>query len=501
MCALAVLLGATLLVDRLVPFRSAGAQASPALAAVSAVPPQSAVSSSWYCQAALGAAPPPGTPGKPAPPAGPLGHASLVLANPTARDVRGTVHLEVPGGQEHDVGVDVPAEGRAVVEETSVVGSAAADVAATVLLEGGGVAAEQEIAGPLGRALVPCSSRASRTWYFGAGSTAGGSRLLIALYDPLPTSAIVNVSFLTPGGPLVPYDYQGMVVPAGGQVVLDAGTHAQDSALLAAVVTCSLGTVVAEQTSILPGSAPARLDLVGGVPAPARAWRFPAGLVAPGVGEEIDLADPGGSPAQVTLEIGASGLAVAPIEVSVPPGSVVPVPLAKQPRVPSSTVFDMTVRAASGAPVVATRSILDAPPASLAGSSLVAGGSGARRWVLAAGGEGGPSNEALVVQSTASRATAVTVEALEGGQHPGRAGTTPGSASTGAGSTAPGMPSLPVVAHAVVGAGQTVQLQVAVPGPGAPPALLVIAAAPVVVERDIAFGGGGVSNCLGEPWP
>lgn len=101
-----------------------------------------------------------------------------------------------------------------------------------------------------GRVIESCARRAGASWFLPAGSTTTGRDMLVALYDPLATDAVVSVRFLTNNGVVAPPDDQGIVVVGGGLVLVDAGLQVLDRADVTAVVTARSGAVVAAEALV-----------------------------------------------------------------------------------------------------------------------------------------------------------------------------------------------------------------------------------------------------------
>ncbi|MGH9066244.1 MAG: DUF5719 family protein [Acidimicrobiales bacterium] len=466
-----------------------------------AVAPVSALSSSWYCQVATAASPPAGgngstsTTGVPKPAQAPTksksqsqskskapgrARASILLANTGAAPVHGTVSTG-SGRSRRSMAVTVPAMGHVLVDESKL--SAAPDVAATVALDGGGVAVQQRLTGPGGTSTSTsnCASAPSAHWYFASGSTAGGDQLLVSLYNPLPTSAIADLSFATDKGRFVPSDDQGIVVPGGQQVVLDVGLHVQQRPIVATHVHVRLGRLVASETEIGKAAPGPGTWMALGAPATARTWHFPAGLVAKGAGEHLDLFNPSSSPAKVKVALGLASGSAEPIQLSVPPRSVVDLAAASQHRIPPGTLFALVVSSVNDVGIVAQRSITDTAPRGQRGRASMIGGQPARQWALAGGAASPNGWELVVADNPGPRPATVSVVLLDGD----------GAAAPGLGAVVvpPGRPVLlPLSKHLTAAQRQL--------------PMVVSSTRPVLVEQDLSPAGGkGLSTVLGEPLP
>src|SRR5436305_1401772 len=124
-----------------------------------------------------------------------------------------------------------------------------------------------------------------------AWSTERDDALHIELFNPFPGDAIVDLSFTTDEGATVPHDFQGLVVPARGMIVVDVGSHVRRRADIATTVVARTGRVVAGRLQIQ--SAPPAVNSVLGAPATPTTWPFPDGFASDGVNERYRVYNPG----------------------------------------------------------------------------------------------------------------------------------------------------------------------------------------------------------------
>ena len=157
-------------------FPTPGAPPGPGSADGVPVPPADATSSSAFCPAATGTA----------------AVATVYLTNSTTRAVAGIMTAVGPVGRHgsspmvHRT-VVVPPLGTAAVDPST--GLAKGSTASSFTFAGGGVVASQVVSGPLGWSTAPCASRTATQWAFAGGSTATGSSLALALFDPAAPAA------------------------------------------------------------------------------------------------------------------------------------------------------------------------------------------------------------------------------------------------------------------------------------------------------------------------
>jgi hypothetical protein len=363
-----------------------GAAAGPAAAVPAGMPvarPASAGSSTWYCAA--------GT----ARNGGSADHV-VVVANPTDRPRRATLTV-VPGGLSGSPPagagggavvrqVEVPARQRATVRLGDEVQAPLA--AAIVEVDGGGVAVEHRVSGPYGSDIGPCSPFTAATWHLAWGTTTRDARDLVVLFNPFPSAATVDASFVAADGRREPVRWQGFPVPARSVVGVELTDDVARSGQVAATFRARTGRVVVERIAQFDGSLGVRgmsLDLAvpdagtegtvwafadGGATAPtpvaaAPGSDDPAARTGLAASEKIVVYNPGADRAEVEVQVvpGAADAgddeAPEPFRLSVGPGGYDVVDLGAEARVPPGGHHATLVRSTNGVPVVAERVTTD----------------------------------------------------------------------------------------------------------------------------------------------
>ena len=471
---LAALLVAGLVADRVARPTDRDRAADP-LTLVEAMPtaaPATSLSSSWFCAGGTSRAE--GADGV-------VADATVHVANPSDRSLKGSIRVVPSEGEAKAVPLEVAARARTSVRLADVV--AAPYAAALVEVDGGDVAVEHQIAGPQGFSTAPCASSASERWYLAEGSTAreGANpedRLLLALYNPFPEDAIVDLSFTHEAGRSVPSDFTGLVVKGGALRVVNVGDHVRRRAHVSMTAIARSGRIVVDRIQLRNGSSKG-MSLALAATSPGTTWYFPEGLVADGVGESFHLYNPTTDEAQVSIELALETGAAEPFDLTVPPRGRLTVVAGEEERVPKGVGHAATVLSLNGVPIVAERSVVAVAPASRAG---VADSFGARRtaerWVLAAGAASPTVDEWIVVLNPGPSDATVTVRALAAGQL-----------------LAP--ESLPPQS---VKAGRRVAIRATEHFSREDLALLVEATSPVVVERGVYLvGSPGIALSSGVP--
>jgi hypothetical protein len=167
---------------------------------------------------------------------------------------------------------------------------------------------------------APCISTGITNWFAAGFDTTVGSSAILSVYNPTATPAVFNVSTFSQSGYVAPQRFQGYAVAAHSQAEINLG--------IAIVDLRDVGVHV----RVLRGS----LDIVGlqksgptvsyntGVEEPSTSALFPLVTTANNATAQIRLANPGPTPANVTLKVTLAKYHVPIQTVTVPPyGSAV----------------------------------------------------------------------------------------------------------------------------------------------------------------------------------
>jgi len=403
--ALAVLLIGGAVLDRM-PLRAAETTAG--VAAVAAMPtaaPRTSLSSSWFCAGAT--ATPEGVEGL-------IADGRVVIANAGDRALEGTITVVPSEGDPKTVPLRVGPRSVTSVRQREVV--AAPYASALVELNGGEAVVEHEISGPLGFSTAPCASSASDTWYLAEGSTAREDSMRLAIYNPFPEDAIVDLSFATDQGRAVPSDFTGLVVKGGRMRVVKVEEHVRRRNNVAVTAVARSGRMVVDRIQLRGGAAKG-ISLALATASPGERWFFPEGLVADGVTERFHVYNPTTREAEVSIELTLDEGATEPFDLTLAPRERLTVLTNEQERVPKNVGHAATVVSLNGVPVVAERSVSAVAPATRSGTADSLGARRtARQWVLASGSATETVDEVVVVLNPGPADATVSVKGLATGQ-------------------------------------------------------------------------------------
>lgn len=304
----------------------------------------------------------------------------IQLGNVDTRGARATI--TVFGGS--DV---APVRRRYRISPGRVVRVRVADIAAVpepgvlVEVQGGRTVVEHRVVRGDDQAFGPCAREPHAITRFAAGTTAAGAELWLALFNPFPDDAIVDVRANTGSGIRAPGSLQAMVVPRYSRVSVAIHDRLPRVDLVAIEVETRRGRVVAEQSLSLDGTDGRRGIAVTLGAESARQWRFPIGLTGSGHTERLVVSNPSSNAARITVRYALdAAAAIEPESVMVSGTSVIAIDLARvPPDIGFSVVLDASV------PVVAELVGASAAPQPAAARGIAADiglTTGAREWAV-----------------------------------------------------------------------------------------------------------------------
>ncbi len=305
---------------------------------------------------------------------------------------------------------DVPRKSLRAVRVGDVLATPEPGVLVEVL--GGQAVVSHGITGNGDAAVGPCAREPTSRLFFGGATTAKGASLWLALFNAFDDDAIVDVHFLTDKGPEAPEGLQGLIIARRTRVTVPVHDFARRDNLVSAVVSVRRGRVVGEQTLALDGTDGRKgLAMTLGIEAPARRWEIATGLITSGRLQTLSVANPGAKPALVRVSPRLYGDAsVAPIDLLIPVGSVVPVDLSV---LPPDIGFSLKVRANSAVIAETTVALVAPKPSNeWAIASSVGSDRGARRWVVSPARISATSSEIVYVLNAGKKPTQVRVRVV-----------------------------------------------------------------------------------------
>ncbi|QGG95812.1 DUF5719 family protein [Actinomarinicola tropica] len=284
---------------------------------------------------------------------------TVVIANLADQDRVAQVSIHPGTDEPVELEVDLPA---ASVERVALADHVDAPAAAAMVeVPGGGVAVTHVIEGEHGTDSGTCAAASSDEWHFAWGDTSRDARSFVALFNPFPRDAVVDMSFVTVDGVREPRALTGLVVPGEGVVLADVGAEVRRRDHVSTTVRARAGRVVAERLQSFDDSDGRRGTTVDlGVTEPQEVWVHTYGRVGPDVDQRLTVYNPTDAPAEVDVEVAlAEDLAggVAPFELTVRPQGFVTIDLAGEDRILDAVGQDdaeltLTVRSLNGVPVV-----------------------------------------------------------------------------------------------------------------------------------------------------
>ncbi len=210
-----------------------------------AVPPPDALTSSWFCPLVGMRGPVQG-----------FGEVTteVLLTNMTAEVASVSVEFRGRTTGRQYVMADVAPHSTGVVSTSDYVRDEV--TGALVEASSGGLAVTRRLVSPLGIDEARCSSVLAPDWYVPVGDTQTDALAVLAIMNPLPRDAIVDVTFASEAefGPFVAPALTGVVVPAWSTVAVDIGEHARRRDVVAASVQARAGRIAVDSLVAYDGS-------------------------------------------------------------------------------------------------------------------------------------------------------------------------------------------------------------------------------------------------------
>jgi hypothetical protein len=207
-----------------------------------------------------------------------------------------------------------------------------------VQISGGGVVAEEVAYN--GRAEVPCVSEGITRWSATGLSTLVGSTAYLSVYNPSATSAVFNVSVFTATGVSVPESFQGLAVPAHAQREVDLGTEVVNTPNIGVRLSVQRGSLEVVGVEDSNGTLSYEQGLTN---AANDAW-FPNVTTVDNSTAQISVMNPGGSTANVTVDVALGSYHIAPQTLTVLPYSTGALTITPNSAIPADGYANLTLK-------------------------------------------------------------------------------------------------------------------------------------------------------------
>lgn len=237
--------------------------------------------------------------------------------------------------------------------------------AAQVELESGPAVVYHEVSGPASKDAARCSTKASDTWYLPWGQTTLGATMHLALFNPFPGDAVVDVTFDTEDGFRRPEAYQAMLVRSRQLVVIQVEEVVTRRQRVSAQVVARSGRLVVDRVQTMTAGDVVVSDVGAGAPGAADAWYFPDGRVDPSVVEAFYVYNPSERIADVELTLVTGNTDPAtqpePFQLRLPGGAAAELVLNTQTRIAQPLAHATSVQASSDVSIVVERVLASGP--------------------------------------------------------------------------------------------------------------------------------------------
>lgn len=365
--------------------------------AVDRVAPSPAIDAAWYCADGTSNA-------------GGRADETILISNLADSSAAVTVDVAAAGKR---TSKEFVLDGKTVerVKVSEIVASP--DPGVTVYARGGQVVVEHQLTGSNDLAVGPCARQPGSSWYFAAGTTVKGAFEWLALYNPFPEGALIDIEVFTKditdeSEVARPVERINSInVPGYTRVSLPIHERIGRHSATALAVRARFGRIVAERSLIFDNvEGRSGLALSLGAPVPATDMFIAGGRAAEGRDEVLAIANPGSGRATATVEfLFEGGLSIEPATLDIEGDTVANLTL---PTAPKDRYRAIAVR--SSLPVVAELRATSAKPQTSSGIATVIGDSdSAREQVVVAPRVSATSNDHYVMVNPSGSSTIVRV--------------------------------------------------------------------------------------------
>jgi hypothetical protein len=308
--------------------------------------------------------------------------------NPKPVESSVTISLRGPAGQMREAQRSVPTSGL-LVPVIDLLGSDVSietlpSIAAIIESSDPAILVEASL-GAKSNGFVPCSATVSDKWIVADGSTVLGATMELALFNPFPGNALIDLRFWSERGVARPTALQGLVVPGGSLRIVNVGDFVRRRERVAVEIASRAGRIVPAMNQTLRG----RANLVLAAPEASSVWFMPGANGSDTQPEQFTLVNPGSEDASVELTATLDPSDVEPFELVVPADSSVVISPTSEGRVPGKTPYAVVAKVASGPDIVVVRTVAGTVKSKAPVFGLVASPLTATRWVVPMAPSGG----------------------------------------------------------------------------------------------------------------
>ncbi len=202
--------------------------------------------------------------------------------------------------------------------------------------------------------FVPCATTVSPRWFIPVGSTQLQHTTELALFNPFPGTALVDLQFWSERGADRPTALQGVAVPGGSLRIIELGDSVRRRERLATEVSVRSGRVVAATSHRFGGHS----ELSVGIPGLASELFVPAAQWSAERPESFTFVNPGAEDATLELTVTLTPDDVEPFELVVPAGATAVFNPQADGRVPTDTPYAVVVHVSGGPDVAMSRGVV-----------------------------------------------------------------------------------------------------------------------------------------------
>jgi Family of unknown function (DUF5719) len=297
-----------------------------------------------------------------------------------------TISLRGPAGEMVEAQRTVPSAGL-VVPITDLLGEVNLEtlpsIATVVESSDRSVIVEASL-GAKSNGFVPCATTVSAQWFVAEGSTVLGTTMELALFNPFPGNALIDLRFWTERGAARPTALQGLVIPGGAIRIVSVGDFVRRRERVAVEISSRAGRIVPAMHQRIRS----RSSLVLATPEASSVWFFPSAMGSDAKPEQFTVVNPGLEEAKVELTATLDPSDIEPFELIVPADSSVVISPTEEGRVPGKTNYAVVAKVISGPDIVVFRTVGNDPKSKTPVFGNVASPLSSSRWVVPTGSSG-----------------------------------------------------------------------------------------------------------------